>query len=349
MFIKYFLSIIKYVIMGPTFYSSPGQSTLFSGFGELLTTTYRAYNSKKPADQVSKHNALFRRLNEKNNMKTLDGGLSIVEPLDYQANSTYQRYSGYDTLNIGALDVITAAEYPWRQAAVNIAVSGLELRTNTGANRIINLAKSKITNAERSFANNLATDLYSDGSAANQIGGIQAIVADTPTNTVGGIDASTWAFWKNIVQSAAAPLQGGSAIVPSATTIESLMLPLYLRLTRGADHPDIIVASEDYFTFYEQSQTSIKRYSSSDEAQGGFISLKYKLADVFFDAAASGIPGAHMYFLNTDFIKFQAHQDANMTIMPELQAVNQDAMVTPILFQGNVTCSARFLQGVLKA
>ena len=85
--------------------STPGQSTLFTSFGELLTTTHRNYSSKKPADQVSKHNALFNRLNEKGNMTTLDGGLSIVCPLDYQANSTYQRYSGYDTLNIGAVDV----------------------------------------------------------------------------------------------------------------------------------------------------------------------------------------------------------------------------------------------------
>jgi hypothetical protein len=291
-------------------------------------------------------------LNEKGNMTTLDGGLSIIEPLDYQANSTFQRYSGYDTLNIGAVDVITAAEFPWRQAAVNIAVSGLELRTNTGANRIINLAKSKIINAQRSFANNLASDLYSDGSAANQIGGLGAIVADSPaTGTVGGIDTATWNFWRNIVQSAAAPLNGVAAITPSGTAgiMESLMLPLYLRLTRGGDYPDLIVASEDYFTYYETGQTAIKRYASSEEAQGGFVSLKYKLSDVFFDAAAAGMPTGHMYFLNTDFIKFCAHQDANMTIMPELQAVNQDAMVTPILFQGNLTCSARFLQGVLKS
>jgi len=48
--LKLFMSILSYLIMGPTFYASPGQSTLFSGFGELLTTTYRAYNSKKPAE-----------------------------------------------------------------------------------------------------------------------------------------------------------------------------------------------------------------------------------------------------------------------------------------------------------
>lgn len=327
--------------------ASPGQSTLFTAFTELVSTTYRNH-SKEIADNVSKHNALFRRMTEKGRMRVEDGGLSIVQPLDYQANSTYQRYSGYDTLNINAVDVLTAAEFPWRQVAVNVAASGLELRTNSGENRIVNFIKAKIKNAQRSMANGLSVDLYSDGTAANQINGLQAIISDTGTGTVGGINSGTWAFWQNVVQSAAAPLQGGGAITPSATTIESLMLPLWIRLTRGTDMPDLIVFSDDYFTFYEQSQTSLKRYTSDESGNGGMVSMKYKNADVFFDSSG-GIPTAHGYFVNTDFLELVVHKDANMTMMTEMSSINQDATVTPILWQGNVAVSARFLQGVLKA
>lgn len=281
-------------------------------------------------------------------MRIEDGGLSIVQPLDYANNSTYQRYSGYDVLNVNAVDVLTAAEYPWRQIAVNVAASGLEMRTNAGPQRIINFVKAKITNAQRSLANGMSLDLYSDGTAANQINGLQAIVADSGAGTVGGINASTWAFWQNPVQSAAAPLQGGGAIVPSATTIESLMLPLWIKLTRGNDMPDMIVMSDDYFSFFEQSQTSLKRYAPEDDGQGGMIRMKYKTADVFFDSSG-GIPAQHAYFLNTDYLELVSHRDANMTMMDELRSVNQDAVVIPILWQGNLTCSARFLQGTLKS
>lgn len=252
-------------------------------------------------------------------------------------------------MNVGASDVLTAAEYPWRQVAVNISANGLELRSNSGENRIINFIKTKINNGKKSMANGLAEDIYSAGTLANQIGGVQAVIADAGTGTVGGINSTTYSFWQNVVQSAAAPLQGGGAITPSATTIESLMLPLYLRLTRGADKPDLIVMSEDYFTFYEQSQTSLKRYAPSDEGQGGMVSMKYKTSDVIFDTSASGIPSAHGYFINTDYFEVVVHQDADMEIMPELKAVNQDAIVIPILFQGNVACSNRALQGVMKA
>lgn len=326
--------------------ASPGTS-IITAWSELASTTYRNH-SKEVADQVSKHNALFRRLTEKGRTRVEDGGLTIVQPLDYQANSTYQRYSGFDVLNINAVDVLTAAEYPWRQVAVNVAASGLEIRTNAGADRIVNFTKAKVKNAMRSMANGLSVDTYSDGTAANQINGIQAIIADTGLGTVGGISAATWAFWANIVQSAAAPLQGGGAITVSATTIESLMLPLWIRLTRGTDMPDMIVMSDDYFAFYEQSQTSLKRYTSDQSGQGGMVSMKYKTADVFFDSSG-GIPTAHAYFINTDYLDMVAHRDANMTMMDELRSVNQDAVVIPVLFQGNLVCSARFLQGVMKA
>jgi hypothetical protein len=323
-------------------------ATPSSTFTELVATTFRNH-AKDVKDNISHNNALYSRLTGKGQIRTEDGGLTITQPLDYNSNGTYQRYSGYDLLNIQQSDVITAAEYQWRQIALNVVASGLELRTNSGSNALIKLAKARIRNAMRTFKNNFSYDLYADGTLPNQIGGLQSLVADAGTGTVGGIDSSSWPFWANAVQSAAAPLQGGGAVVPSATTIEtSLMLPLWLNQVRGDDKPDLIVASNDYFTFYEGAQVSIKRYTESGEAQGGFTSLKYKSADVIFDGG-SGIPAAHMYFLNTDYIELVVHQDANLSVQDQMQPYNQDAAVIPILWMGNLVTSNRRLQGVMKA
>jgi hypothetical protein len=298
---------------------------------------------------VSKNNALLRRIYKKGNVRKEDGGLSIVAPLDYAENGTYQRYSGYDVLNIGASDVISAAEYQWRQIAINVTASGLELRTNSGDSRIINLAKSRLKNALRTFKNNFSTDIYSDGTLSNQVNGLQALVANAGTGTVGGINSTTWTFWRNKVQSAAAPIQGGGAITPSATTIETqLMLPLWLNLVRGDDKPDLIVMDNNYFTFFEASQVSIKRYTKSDTADAGFDGLKYKGCDVIFDGN-SGIPSSSAYFLNTDYLELVVHKDADMEMPEELRPYNQDAVVMPILWMGNLVCSNRALQGVMKA
>lgn len=317
-------------------------------FTELVSTTFRNH-ARDVKDNISRNNALYARIVGKGNTRVEDGGLTIAQPLDYNSNGTYQRYSGYDLLNIQQSDVITAAEFQWRQIALNVVASGLELRTNSGSNAIIKLAKARIKNAMRTFKNNFSYDLYADGTLPNQIGGLQALVADAGTGTVGGIDSSAWPFWQNAVQSAAAPLQGGGAVVVSATTIETgLMLPLWLNQVRGDDKPDLIVASNDYFTFYEGSQVAIKRYTTADDVSGGFTSLKYKNADVIFDGG-SGIPAAHMYFLNTDYIDLVVHKDANLSVQDQMSPYNQDAAVIPILWMGNLVVTNRRLQGVAKA
>lgn len=315
-------------------------------FTELVTTTFRNHR-KTLVDNVTKNNALLTYMKDKKKMRTEDGGLTIAIPLEYAENSTYQRYSGFDTLNVAQSDVMTAAEYQWRQIAVNVVASGRELRINKGESRIINLAKSRLKNAMNTYRNQFSQDIYSDGTLSNQVNGIQALVADAGTGTVGGIDSSTWAFWRNKVQSAAAPILGGGAITPGPTTMEQLMNQLYLEMTRGSDQPDLAVASNDYFSFYELGQASIKRYTDSKKATGGFVSLDYKNSSVIFDGN-SGIPASRMYFLTTDYIECVAHTDANMTVMDEVKPYNQDAVVIPILWMGNLTVSNRSLQGVLK-
>jgi hypothetical protein len=321
-----------------------------STFTELVTTTFRKHQ-KDVKDAVSHNNALLRRIYDRGNVRREDGGLSIVTNLDYAENGTYQRYSGFDLLNVGASDVLSAAEFAWRQIAINVVASGYDLRVNSGDSRIINLAKARLKNAIRTFKNNFSSDLYSDGSLPNQIGGLQALVADAGTGTIGGINSTPWTFWRNVVQSAAAPLQGGGAVAVSPTTIENeIMLYLWLELVRGDDKPDLIVADNNWFAFYERSQVSLKRYTGNgkDKVSGGMPELKYKTADVIFDGG-SGIPDNHMYFLNTDYIELVVHKDADMEMVDEMKPHNQDAVVMPILWMGNMVTSNRARQGVAKA
>lgn len=318
-------------------------------FTEIVATTFRNHSSEI-ADNFTNHNALYRRMGKKGKTRSESGGYSIVQPLEYAANGTYQRYSGFDVLNVSQSDVFTAAEYNWRQIAINVVSSGYELRVNAGPQRIANLAKSRIKNAINTFANNFSADMYGDGSLTNQIDGLQKLVPDTPTNTVGGINAATYPFWQSKVQSAAAPLQGGSAIVPSGAqgVMESLMIPLFMELTRNNDKPDLIVSSNDYYQFYENGLISTKRYVDEETASGGFMSLQFKGVPVVFDGV-SGMPAGHMYFLNTNYLEMVTHTDANLTIMDEAKPYNQDAVVVPILWMGNMVCSNRALQGTLKA
>lgn len=315
-----------------------------STFTELVSTTYRKHK-KEIKDNISNRNALLKYIKRRGNTKEEDGGLSIVTPLDYQSNNTYQRYSDWDVLNISQSDVISAAEYQWRQIAMNVVSSGRELRINSGESRIIDLAQAKIKNALRSFSNNFSSDTYSDGTLLNQVNGLQALVADVNTNTVGGISAASFPFWQNKVFDLSA-----NGVTLSATTIEvSAMLPLWLDLDRGPDdQPELIVMSNDMFQFYEASQISIKRYNDTSSADGGYVTMKYKHADVLFDGN-SGIPSTHAYFLNMNYLGLCVHQDANLDELDARTPINQDGQVIPFLWMGNMTCSNRKQQGVIIA
>jgi hypothetical protein len=232
-----------------------------------------------------------------------------------------------------------------------VTISGLEQLQNSGKERVIDLLEARITNAERTFMNNISTDIYSDGTASGgkQIGGLQLLVADSPsTGTVGGIDRATWTFWRNI--SYDATTDGGAAM--TSANCQSYMNRVWIQVVRGTDRPDLIVADNNYFRLYLESLQTIQRITSDKMASAGFTSLKYMDADVVLDGGYGGnAPTNHMYFLNTNYIHFRPHRDRNFVALdPEggRFSVNQDAIVKLWAWAGNMTLSNAFTQAILK-
>jgi hypothetical protein len=318
---------------------------------EIVTTTLRNRTGQL-ADNITKNNALLFRLKQKGKIKPVSGGRTIVQEIEYAENGTYKRYSGYEQLNIAPSDVFTGAEFNYAQAAVAISISGLEMLQNSGEEAILDLLESRIANGEKTITNNVALDCYSNGTAdgGRQIGGLQLLVSTTPSSgVVGGIDPSTTAgsFWQNIAFSSAT--NGGAAA--TAANIQSYMNRVYVQLVRGADRPDLIVADNNYWRLYLESLQAIQRISSDSLAEAGFDSLKYMNSDVVLDGGyGGGAPTNTMYFLDTDYIYFRPHTDRFFTPLGDDRfAVNQDAMVKLIGFAGNMTVSARKLQGILAA
>lgn len=324
-------------------------ATPSSTITEMATMTLRN-RTGKIADNASKNNALLYRLKARGKVKPVSGGRTIVQEIEYAQNGSFKRYSGYDTLNISPSDVFTAAEFDFKQAAVAVSISGLEMLQNSGKEAILDLLESRISNAERTLVDNIAADCYSDGTAdgGKQIGGLKLLVSKTPsTGTVGGIDASTTVgtFWRNIAY------DGGSA--PTSSTIQGYMNATAVQLVRGTDRPDLIVADSNYYNLYLASLQNIQRVTSEEMAGAGFTSLKYfgagMSSDVVLDGGVGGAcPTNTMYFLNTNYLFFRPHADRNFTMIGEDRyATNQDAMVKLIGFAGNLTTSNRSLQGVM--
>lgn len=323
-------------------------ATPSSVFTEMVTTTDRNWGTKV-TDNVSEHNALLRRLKQKSKIKTYSGGYEIAEPIEYAENATYQRYGGYDALNTNASDVLTTVKYDWQQVALHVTASGREIRMNMGSKeRMINLVKARKDNALKTAANQFSIDVYSDGSLPNQVNGLQALISTAGTGTVGGIDSSTWTFWQNEFKEATGTNNAASPDATKSATFKADMNSLWLPLNRGADKPDLIVMTHDFYALYELGEQQLQRYMNADMANAGFVGLKYKTADVIFDDNANfATNGERAYFLNTDYLYIVQHREAQWTPDDEKKPTNQDAVVVPIYWMGNLVLTQRSLQGVL--
>jgi hypothetical protein len=311
-----------------------------STFTEMVTTSLRNH-AKKLVDNVTDHNGLLRKLKDNGNIVTKSGGYEIVFPLEYAENGTYQRYSGFDQLDVAASDVFSAAKYDWAQVAIHVTASGREIRMNNGPEQMIDLVKARVKNAMNTAANNFSVDLYGTGALTNQIGGLGLIVTSDGTGTVGGINSANDAFWANQFFE-----NTGTGL--ATTTIGSSMNTLWLRCVRGNDKPDLIVQSNDMYAVYEASLQANQRYMNADKAKLGFSELQYKTADVIFDSNTNfGSTAEIGYFLNTKYLYVVQHSEAQWTQDDDKVPVNQDAVVIPIYWMGNMVCTNRSLQGKL--
>lgn len=326
-----------------------------SAITDIIATTIQS-RSGELADNLTNNNALLRRLKAKGNVRPFSGGNVILEEIMYNDTTTNNAnsYSGYELINISPDSPISAAQFAITQYADAVTMSGLEGLQNSGKEQIIDLLDGRMKVSEARLLNRIAGDIYLDGTGngGKNITGLAAAVPDDPTTgTYGGISRATWAFWKSSKYSGTT--DGGAAV--SASNIQQYMTTLALRLVRGNDKTDLIVADGNYYGLYVNSLQAIQRITSESDAAAGFASLKFygggMAADVVMDGGiGSAATANHMWFLNTNYIFLRPHKDRNFVpIGGERQAVNQDAIVKLYGWAGNLTCSGSQFNGVLIA
>ena len=326
-----------------------------SSVSDIIATTIQS-RSGELADNVTNNNPLLLKLKSKGNVRPFSGGNVILEEIMYNDSSTNNTnsYSGFETLSISPNSPISAAQFSIAQYASAVTISGLEMLQNAGKEQIIDLLEGRIKVAEAQLANRINLDLYGNGTGngGKNLTGLAAAVADAPSSgTYGGINRATWTFWQN--QAFSGVTNGGAAV--SAANIQSYMTQLAIKLVRGTDKADLIVADNNYYNLYVNSLQAIQRVTDPEMAGSGFASLKFYGGGTSADVVLGGGIGAqepanHMYFLNTDYIFFRPHKDRNFVpIGGERQSVNQDAIVKLIGWAGNLTSSGAQFNGVLTA
>jgi hypothetical protein len=313
----------------------------FPNVSDIVASTIES-RSGVVADNVTKNNALFARLKQKGKIKKVTGGSKIYQELSFAENGNAGWYSGYDLLPVAAQDVLTAAEFAFKQLAAAVVISGLEKLQNSGKEAVLDLIEQRVEVAESTMDNLMSAGVYSDGtgSGGKQLTGLAAAILATPTTgTYGGIDRASWTFWRNQVSATGAL---------TAANVQARMNGLWAKCTRGKDRPDLIIFDNACWETYLASLQLLQRFTGTEVGQLGFPSIKFMDADVVLDGGIGGYQATNVgFFLNTNYLFLRPHADRNMVpISPGTrQSTNQDAEVQLIGWAGNITSNGLQFQG----
>lgn len=258
-----------------------------------------------------------------------NGGAKIIVPLLTGTNTTAGSYAAYDTLAITAQTGMTAAEYPWGQYAVSIAIAGIEEAQNNGDQQVIDLLAAKIEQAEETIKEKWDLMFFGDGTgnAGKDWLGLAAICSTSLT--LGNIAPATDPYWVGTVK--------------TVTTVRSDddWANLYNSASKGNDGPDFGITTQALYEHYEASLAPGLRFTSANEADGRFQNLLFKGVPIFFDA---NCPAGNTFFLNTKYLALVGHSQNWFRATPFKVAPDRDARYSQIICYGNLVTSNRMRQ-----
>ena len=290
----------------------------------ILSTTMHNYR-KSLTDNIFGSRPLLEYLMSKGRVRTVDGGISIVEPLllgPGEANS----YGPWQQIQVNAVAGISAAQYPWRQLYATIIISGLEEAQNNGKEQAISLIEAKVMQAEETLKDLLSKMLYGtrggstlptdftpfttliDATAA--AGGITPAAAPAPENNW---RSPTWDAATNTgvdAEGAAITMPGAApAGAYDGSEMERVLRHMFLLASDGgSDHVDAIFCGAGWFESYEASLTPQVRYTDTSKANLGFQNLLFKNVPLFYDPDC---PSGTALGLNSKYIGLTIHSDRN--------------------------------------
>ncbi len=241
----------------------------------------------KAADQWSE-NAALRVLEKKGFIQHVSLGETIEAPLDYRANpDTAILASDQDAAALLKTEVITSASYSIAQLNVPVTWTKGDDAKNPTESQKIALVKTLLENGINSHDDQIEQAIFTDSTAGGtELEGLATLVPDNGQGTVGGINAGTETWWRNV-----------NDTYVDGSDIEAGMTTVFNAAAKGSGAqlvPNCLVSGSVPHSLYESQLQTQQRFSGVSEADGGFKTLAFKTAGYIF----SQYGGTRILFLN---------------------------------------------------
>jgi len=337
-----------------------------------------ANRSKSIKDNIGATNALMHKLIKSDSYTPADGGTYIEEALMYGLAPS-DSYDGYDELSTIPTDGVGAAQYEWRQQASPIVYSMSDVLKNTNTGRLINMVKTKITQAELGIEEGwaqafmfgnvpnggaLTTARTSTINASLNIEPLAKLIAYNSTSlTVGNIAETSNTWWRNRSKTSAATTYAGFLME---------LTNMYNTCALGTGgSPDIILVDQTTYELFIAAYFAVNKVAPEASNEYPFEAKKFykavivmddKVPDVYTGAVPTLVGGSgdastltygSAFFINSKFFKIRYMPGRDFQMLDDgsgktfAKPINGDSRVGHIGWMGNVTVSNRRKHGVI--
>jgi hypothetical protein len=317
---------------------------------DTVTSIARRYIMPTITDQIYPANVVLYRLHRANK-KLQQGGLHIEVPSLYKRFAAGGMYRGFDPLETTPSDTIRNGALGWKQAYVPWSLSGLTLIQTDSPEAIANFMVLQSQQAFMEMGEILATTIFQDGvSDTKDVDGFRGFVgnASVGNGSYAGITRSANPWWNSSIDTSTSTL-----------TLASLHA-LIMAASRGGQHPTVLLTRQEQYNRAWSLGVSANAYEVQfNRAPGGHDELL--LSAGFTNILVDNIPlvvephvdngpnssNGRIYAINENTLHLVVSPRADFHVRPFQEPINQDAMVSMILWAGNLICTAPNLNAVM--
>lgn len=249
--------------------------------------------------------------------------------------------SGYSTISTDVSDTARGTRANWKLASGSVVISGSEMRKNSGTAAVTSLLNHKQQDTTSSLVDMVSEALLTSSSVANSVTSLGTIIS--ANDSIQGLSGSTFENWNSRGVSpkgtAAASISFASGSFAAQGVAD--MRTAFMNAEEGSIKPNVIITTDLAYRYYEGSLTPQVRFEDLRVGDLSFSALRFKGAPIFHDPFC---PTGLMFFLNTEYLYLAHLPGAMFDISPMERGTNQDAFVAPVLFEGQLVCSARKFQ-----
>lgn len=279
---------------------------------------------------------LISRLRRKDTIK-LRGGTDIRTTHIYQgfpANS-YGRGTEFDT---SSQEFATTMIFDWKFVYSPVNLDVIDVDLNDSPEQIFDLVDAAMENGELSLVDELADQLFGDGTGNSglDIDGLANAITRSTSIAYGGITRTSTGLGSSILAGAEDTTGGALSLALINSVFGSAVV--------GRKKPDLLVTTQTLWNrIWERSQPS-ERNEPGDLRDIGFETVRINSATVTVD---SHCPAGYIYGLNTDYFEFYVHRKWDFRFRGFMEPTNQQKQIGQLIAWCNLVCRGPRFQFVM--